>query len=107
MAELTQYYQGDTILFDIAGVDLNFEQIDFVSRIYATTDSPIVIEKRNMTLKAPGIYTGTISSEMTAALPVGNYTHEILLRRDDGVLNSIALAPAFTLSKSSSKSEFL
>ncbi len=107
MAELTQYYQGDTILFDIEGDGVDLEHTDFVSRIYTTTDSPVVIEKRDMTQKAPGVYTGTIPSETTAALPIGDYIHEVLLRRENGEMNSIALATAFTLSKSSSRSEFL
>lgn len=107
MAELTQYYQGDTILFDVQGIGIDLESTDFVSRIYLSTDSPLVIEKRDMQQKAPGVYTGTIPSEVTAVLPVGEYTHEILLRRDNGQWNSIALALAFKLSKSSSKSEFL
>lgn len=107
MAELTKYYQGDTILFDIEGVGVDLEQTDFVSRIYNTTDSPVVIEKSEMAQKSRNIYTGTISSNVTAALPLGDYMHEILLRGSDGTLNSIAIAQAFTLLKSSSRSEFL
>lgn len=101
-----KYYQGDTIRFDIgAGEGFDPTDIDFTARVYKYVDGAVIIPKASMKRMDDGTYRATIPSETTAAMNVGRYTVELLVKQPGGV-NSIACGEAFELLPSASKNEF-
>ncbi len=95
-----KYFQGETIEGTIDSEDINLGEVDFAIWIYKHIKSPIVIEKKEMTLDDNGNYSFAISSEKTKDMPLGRYVVEMVVA-DDSVI--IGKASAFELISSVSK----
>jgi hypothetical protein len=101
------YYQGETIRFDVeAGEGFDPDSIDFTARVCTEGTTPVVIARSQMERLAQGAYRATIPATATAAMGIGKYHIELMLKQYDGV-RCIARDEAFTLVWSASKQELL
>lgn len=100
------YLQGTTITFQLMLPEDTPADADFIVTIGRDTCSrDIQISKSEMT-EQNGVYSGTISSEVTKELKPGKYYVELLIRNADGVdfVGSPGIAnPCFTIVSSMSK----